>query len=119
MYAASAVSPVAENLGQSAKLLDFAAAAADTAQAAIDGARPSEAAIAVRTARASVGQAASLLTAIDDLGANLADATTKLTAAVTDTEQDACYLAGKAPEPADIDREPALQSQQLGLTSRF
>ena len=100
-YAPTVVKPVAENLTQAAKLLAFAEATAATAQKAIDATKPSEAAIAVRTAQASVGQAVALFEAIDALGGNLADATTKLDAAIADTEQD--IAAAKA-----LDADPAL-----------
>ena len=100
-YADSAVKPVAENVTQAAKLLDFAGSAATTAQQAIDAAKPSEAAIAVRTAQASVAQATQLFDAIDALGTNLADASTKLAAVVADTEQD--LAAARA-----LDADPAL-----------
>jgi uncharacterized membrane protein YgcG len=100
-YSGTAVKPVADNITQAAKLLDFAGSAATTAQQAIDAAKPSEAAIAVRTAQAGVAQAAQLFDAIEDLGANLADASAKLAAAVADTEQD--LAAAKA-----LDADPAL-----------
>ena len=100
-YAGSAVKPVAENVAQARKLLAFAGSSASAAQTAIDAAKPSEAAIAVRTAQASVAQATSLFDAIDALGANLAEATTKFDAAVADTQQD--IAAAKA-----LDSDPAL-----------
>ena len=99
-YSVAATKPVSDNIAQARKLLDFAGASADAAQKAIDGAKPSEAAIAVRTAQASVGQATALFDAIDALGTNLADATAKLKAAVADTQQDIAAAKALAPDAA-------------------
>lgn len=113
-YAATAVKPVAENVDQAAKLLAFAGATADTAQKAIDSAKPSEAAIAVRSAQAAVGQAAALFDGIDTLGANLAEASTKLDAAVADTQQD--IAAARALE-ADPALTPLIASAEQALAA--
>ena len=99
-YSTAATKPVADNITQAAKLLEFATAATGTAQQAIDTAKPSEAAIAVRTAQASVGQATALFESIDALGAGLADATAKLEAAVADTQQDIAAANALTPDPA-------------------
>lgn len=99
-YSATAVKPVAENIAQAAELLAFAETTATTAQQAVDAAKPSEAAIAVRTAQAGVGQATALFDAIDALGTNLAEASTKLEAAVADTEQDIVAARALDPDPA-------------------
>ena len=66
-YADSAVKPVAANIEQADKLLTFAEAAAKKADAELAAGKPSEAAIAVRTAQASVGQVGQLFDAIDAL----------------------------------------------------
>lgn len=99
-YSTAATKPVADNITQAAKLLEFATAATGTAQQAIDTAKPSEAAIAVRTAQASVGQATALFESIDALGVGLADATAKLEAAVADTQQDVAAARALTPDPA-------------------
>lgn len=108
-YAPTAVRPVADNITQARKLLDFADAATTRAQAAIDGAKPSEAAIAVRTAQSGAAQAAQLFDAVDTLGTNLADATAKLDAVVADTQQD--VAAGKA-----LDTDAALTAAIAAAT---
>jgi hypothetical protein len=99
-YAEAAVNPVVENLAQADKLLAFAEASAARAQHAIDTAAPSEAAIAVRTAQASVGQAVRLFDAIDALGSNLADAGSKLDAVIADTEQDLAAARALESDPS-------------------
>jgi uncharacterized membrane protein YgcG len=113
-YAAKALASVAENPAQAAKLLDFAEAAAEAAEKAIAGGTPSEAAIAVRTAQASVGQAAQLFDAIDLLDTNLAEATTALTAAITDTTND--VAAAKA-LPSDPSLTPAIAAASAALAA--
>lgn len=100
-YSAGATSTVTQNLEQAAKLLDFVDASAAAAQKAIDEAKPSDAAIALRSAQASVGQATRLYDAIDALSSNLADTAAKLTATIADTEQD--ITAASA-----LDQDPAL-----------
>ncbi|MBX3098193.1 MAG: TPM domain-containing protein [Salinibacterium sp.] len=99
-YATAATTTVTQNLEQAAKLLDFVDASVTAAQDAIDAAKPSDAAIAIRSAQASVGQATRLYDAIDALGANLADTTSKLTAAIADTEQDIAAASALEQDPA-------------------
>jgi uncharacterized membrane protein YgcG len=113
-YAAHALASVTENPAQAAKLLDFAEAAAESAEKAIAGGTPSEAAIAVRTAQASVGQATQLFDAIDSLGANLAEASTALTAAITDTTGD---IAAAKALPSDPSLTPAIDAASAALAT--
>jgi uncharacterized membrane protein YgcG len=113
-YAETAVKPVADNIPQAAKLLEFAESSAAAAQAAIDAAKPSEAAIAVRTAQAGVAQAGRLFDAIDTLGTNLGDAGTKLEAAVADTEQDIAAARALQPDPG---LEPAIAAATAALAA--
>ncbi|CAN5139801.1 hypothetical protein BH09ACT5_BH09ACT5_04450 [soil metagenome] len=113
-YLPQAVAPVAENITQAAKLLSFAEAAGTDAQKAIEAGRASEAAIAVRTARASVAQATRLFDAIDARGKNLAEATAKLEAVVADTEQD---LAAASALEQDAALTPAIAAASEALRS--
>ncbi|MBC7724000.1 MAG: TPM domain-containing protein, partial [Burkholderiaceae bacterium] len=87
-YSAAAVSTVAGNPEQATQLLSFATETAATADTALASGRAGEGAVAVRTAQAGVVQAGQLLAAIDTLRAALADATTKLDAAIADTRAD-------------------------------
>lgn len=93
-YADSAVKPVAGNIEQAEKLLVFAQQSATSADGLIASGKTADAAIAVRTAQASVGQVGQLFDAIDSLNAGLSDASAKLGAAVADTQQD--IVAAKA-----------------------
>ncbi len=113
-YAEAAIKPVAGNLAQADKLLAFAdASAKDADQAILDG-KPSDAAIAVRTAQASIGQVAQLFAAITALSTNLADATSKLDAVVADTTQD---IAAARALPEDGRLAPAIASAEKALAS--
>ena len=113
-YAASALAPVAENPAQADKLLDFADAAAEKAQAAIAAGTPSDAAIAVRTAQASVGQATQLFAAIDTLAADLGEAATALRASIADTTSD---IAAARALPADPALTPTIDAAEAALAT--
>jgi uncharacterized membrane protein YgcG len=112
-YAAAAVKPVADNLTQADKLLAFADESAKRADQAILDGKPSDAAIAVRTAQAGVGQVAQLFAAIGSLSGNLAEAGTKLDAVVADTTQD---VAAARALPADARLTPAIASAEAALS---
>jgi uncharacterized membrane protein YgcG len=114
-YSAAAVKPVADNVDQAAKLLSFATAAADKAKAAIDAGNASEAAIAVRTAQASVGQAVQLFDAIETLSTNLGEASEKLDAAVEDTKQDIAAARALPQDATSASLAPAIAAAQQAL----
>jgi len=115
-YSAVASAPVNDNVTQAMKLLDFADAAATKAKASLDSGDSSAAAIAVRTAQSSVGQAGQLFAAIDTLAAGLAEASTKLDAAVADTTQD---IAAARALPADSTGTlaPAIAAAEAALAA--
>lgn len=115
-YAQSALESVTGNPAQATKLLDFADAAAARAQSALDTGDTSTAAIAVRTAQSSVGQAQQLFAAIDSLAASLGDAASKLEAAVADTTQD--IAAARALPAAGAEAlAPAIAAAQAALSA--
>ena len=116
MYAASAVAAVSTNIEQAAKLLDFAEAAAGKADTAIAASDSSQAAIAVRTVQASVGQAQQLFTAIDTLKSTLGDATTKLEAAIADTTQDVAAARALPQDEASAALAPAIAAAAAALS---
>ena len=87
-FSPAALSSIADNPDQAAKLLEFVGTAGSTAKASIVSGDSGTAAINVRAAQASIGQATQLLDSIDTLAAGLADARSRLAAAVADTEQD-------------------------------
>lgn len=115
-YSAGASAPVSDNLAQAAKLLDFADEAAKKAQSAIDSAEPSSAAIAVRSAQSSVGQAVQLFAAIDTLAASLGEAGSKLDAAVADTTQDIAAARALPADPSGA-LAPAIATAESALAA--
>ena len=116
-YAPTAVKPVAENIDQATKLLAFAGAAADKATAAIDAGSASEAAIGVRSAQASVGQAIQLFDAIDSLSVNLADAAARLDVAVADTKQDIAAAKALPEDATSSSLDPAIAAAEQALNA--
>lgn len=87
-YSPAAVSTVTDNVAQAESLVQFARSSADTAGAAIASGDTGRAAVSVRAAQASLGQARQLVSAVDELGAGLADADARLDAAIADTRAD-------------------------------
>ena len=87
-YSTAALSSIAGNPDQVAKLLEFVGSAGSTAQAAIASGDSGAAAINVRAAQASIGQTIQLLNSIDTLASALADSRSTLDAAIADTRQD-------------------------------
>jgi uncharacterized membrane protein YgcG len=87
-FSTAALSSIASNPDQVAKLLEFVGSSGSTAQAAIASGDSGAAAINLRAAQASIGQTTQLLDSIDTLASGLADARSKLAAAVADTQQD-------------------------------
>ncbi len=112
IYAASALASVSTNVAQAQKLLTFADTAISSATGFIGAAKNADAAIAVRTAQASVGQAAELFDAIDRLKSSLDEAITKLKTAVDDTTSD--ITAARA-LPVDAALTPAIESAAAAL----
>ncbi|MDP3208165.1 MAG: TPM domain-containing protein, partial [Rhodoglobus sp.] len=91
--------------------------AAGKASAALEEGSASEAAIAVRTAQASVGQAIQLFDAIDSLGIDLTDAETKLAAVIDDTTQDIAAARALAQDPSSAGLAPAIAAAESALTA--
>ncbi|MGV8895609.1 MAG: TPM domain-containing protein [Rhodoglobus sp.] len=87
-YSPAATQQVHDNIDQATKLLEFATATTQDAQRAIDAGTLSEAAVAIRSAQASLDQIGQLSAAIDALAENLAEAKTALEAAMADTRGD-------------------------------
>ncbi|MEQ1735279.1 MAG: TPM domain-containing protein, partial [Rhodoglobus sp.] len=116
-FATSAIAPVADNIAQAGKLLTFADSAAEKASAALGEGSASEAAIAVRTAQASVGQATRLYEAIDSLASDLGDAETKLAAVVQDTTQDIAAARSLPQDPSSVTLAPAIAAAEAALTA--
>lgn len=87
-YAPTALDAVAENADKARTLLASSVESSTTASTAIEDQRLGEAAVAVRTAQAQLGQAVQLMDAVDSLATELQAAESSLAAAITDTTGD-------------------------------
>ena len=116
-YAIAAIKPVVDNVQQAQKLLAFASAAADKAQSFIAAGDASDAAMAVRNAQASLGQAGQLYDAIDLLSADLAEASEKLAAAVADTTQDIAAARALPQDSTSAPLTPLIAAAETALSS--
>lgn len=116
-YAESALAPVAENSQKARQLLAFASGAAGQALTSIQASRNGEAAIAVRTAQASVGQADQLLNAIDEASENLHQASEALSAAVADTHADVAAARALPQDTLSAQLAPAIAAAEAALAS--
>lgn len=87
-YSAEAVAPAAGNPEQASRLLAATTNALEEARTALDEGRSSDAAVAVASAQASVGQATQLLDGVDTLGKDLQEASARLDEAIGDARAD-------------------------------
>ena len=110
-FSTAALSSIASNPDQVAKLLEFVGSSGSTAQAAIASGDSGSAAINVRAAQASIGQTTQLLDSIDSLASGLADARGKLAAAVADTQQDLATARGLPAAASGFLSEPTAAAQ--------
>lgn len=108
-YAESALAAVAGNPEQARHLLTFAADQGAKAAESIRAGKSGEAALAVRAAQQSVGQAMRLLDAAERVDGELAAAVAKLHEAVTEVQHD-IDEATSLPGPAKATTSPDLDS---------
>jgi len=87
-YAPSALDSVSENGERARALLSAAVESSTTASTAIAAQKPGDAAVAIRTAQAQLGQAIQLMDAVDSLTTQLQSAEGTLAVAITDTAGD-------------------------------
>ncbi|WP_405562745.1 TPM domain-containing protein [Streptomyces sp. NBC_01180] len=87
-YAEPASAPVAGNVEQAKDRLLFATNGLNRARQAVDTGEYAEAALYVRAAESAVGQAATLIDAVDRLAGEVAEAEVRLAGALTETEAD-------------------------------
>lgn len=114
-YAESAVGPVAGNVTQAGKLLDFADSTVASARASIAAGTTNDAAVALRSAQSSVGQASQLLEAIDARRADLDAASSSLDALLADTTQDIAAARALPADEASARLEPSLAAAEAAL----
>ncbi|MGW8887752.1 TPM domain-containing protein [Streptomyces sp. NPDC055749] len=93
-YAESAAAPVASGIEQAKDRLLFATSSLNEARQAVDGGDNSKAAVYVRAAEGAVGQAATLVDAVDRRAKELAEAAGRLPASLTETETDLADAGG-------------------------
>lgn len=99
-YSAAAVASIEANPDQAADLLDFTDTHLAAAVEALGAGETGEAAVAVHTAQAALGQVTQLMDAIDGLDTSLADAASALATVVAETRAD---LAAARALPASAD----------------
>ncbi|MGX1881039.1 TPM domain-containing protein [Streptomyces sp. NPDC055287] len=93
-YADSAAAPVTGHAGQAKDRLAFATTSLTEARQAVDAGDTGKAAVFVRAAEGAVGQAATLVDAVDRRARELAEAAGKLLGALTETETDLADARG-------------------------
>ncbi|HET6860405.1 MAG TPA: TPM domain-containing protein, partial [Streptomyces sp.] len=93
-YADSAAAPVAGHAEQAEDRLVFVTGSLDHARQALDAGDTGRAAVYVRAAEGAVGQAATLIDAVDRRARELAEAAGKLPGALTETETDLADARG-------------------------
>ncbi|OEJ40773.1 fibrillarin [Streptomyces agglomeratus] len=93
-YADSAAAPVAGHAEQAKDRLAFATTSLTEARQAVDAGDTGKAAVFVRAAEGAVGQAATLVDAVDRRARELAEAAGRLPGALTETETDLADARG-------------------------
>ncbi|MFJ2557727.1 MULTISPECIES: TPM domain-containing protein [unclassified Streptomyces] len=93
-YAASASAPVADCPAQAEDRLVFASDSLDTAAGFVESGENGRAAVHVRAAEGAVGQAATLVDAVERRSRELAEAAGRLPGALTETETDLADARG-------------------------
>ncbi|MFJ9636547.1 TPM domain-containing protein [Streptomyces sp. NPDC101178] len=119
-YGDGAAAPVAGAVEQAKDRLAFATSALDQARQAVGTADHSRAAVYIRAAEGAVGQAGTLIDAVDRRAAELSEAAGKLPAALTETETDLAdargLLEGTAPATSTADLRGRIARAEAVLT---
>ncbi|MEH6780359.1 MAG: TPM domain-containing protein [Rhodoglobus sp.] len=116
-YAPAAIDAVIDNGTRAQALLTSAVQASASAQASIEAQKPSDAAVAVRTAQAQLGQAIQLMDAVDSLAAELQSAEQKLAAAITDTTNDIAAARALPADDTAAGLQPLIARAETALTT--
>ncbi|MFD0023464.1 TPM domain-containing protein [Streptomyces sp. NPDC058382] len=93
-YAESASAPVAGDIAQAEDRLAFASSSLDRARQGVDGGDSAAAAVYVRAAEGAVGQATTLVDAVDRRAREIEEAAGKLPAALTEMDTDLADAGG-------------------------
>lgn len=119
-YGDGTAAPVAGAVEQAKDRLAFATSALDQARQAVETADHSRAAVYIRAAEGAVGQAGTLIDAVDRRAAEPAEASGKLPAALTETETDLAdargLLEGTAPATSTADLRGRIARAEAVLT---
>ncbi|MFE7759603.1 TPM domain-containing protein [Streptomyces sp. NPDC057429] len=93
-YAESAAATMAGDIGQARDRMVFATTGLDKARQAVDSGNHAEAAVYVRAVEGAIGQASTLVGAVDRRAVELAEAAGRLPGALTETETDLADAGG-------------------------
>ncbi|MFD3974310.1 TPM domain-containing protein [Streptomyces cyaneofuscatus] len=119
-YGDGAAAPVAGDLDQAKDRLAFAGSALDQARQAVETADHARAAVHIRAAEGAVGQAGTLIDAVDRRAAEVAEAAGKLPTALTETDTDLAdargLLEGTAPATSTADLRGRIARAEAVLT---
>jgi len=116
-YAPAAIEAVADNGERAKTLLAAAVASSNAAQGAIETQEPSDAAVAVRTAQAELGQAVQLMDAVDSLTTELQSAERELASAITDTTGDIAAARALPRDDTSEALQPSIASAESALAA--
>ncbi|WP_210506895.1 TPM domain-containing protein [Naasia sp. SYSU D00057] len=120
-YDEGALASIRGNPDQARKLLAFAAAEGGRAAESIRAGKPGAAAVSVRTAQQSLGQAAQLLDAVDRAGSELEQAQRQIAAAAAALQEDLDEASRMRPEARasvpELDGVVAEARRTLSITS--
>jgi uncharacterized membrane protein YgcG len=117
-YAPTAVAPVSGNVERANDLIAFSIERRTAAEQAVAAGRTGEAALAVHDADAALVQVGTLLGAIDEAGATLAEASGRLDAASADLRQDVAAASGfDRPVPGAGDLDAAVAGATAALAA--
>jgi len=116
-YAPAAIEAVADNGDRAQTLLAAALASSNAAQGAIETQKPSDAAVAVRTAQAELGQAIQLMDAVDSLTTELKSAEHELASAIADTTGDIAAARALPRDDTSEALQPSIASAESALAA--
>ncbi len=116
-YSPRALATIDDNPQKASELTEFVRDTATTADAAIASGDSGAAAVAVRTARAAVGQARQLLDAVAAAEATLDDASEKVGAVLADTRQDLAAARALAEHTPSAELSTAIAAADTAVTT--
>lgn len=116
-YAPSALDSISENVDRAQALLSAAVDSSTMASTAIEAQSSGEAAVAIRTAQAQLGQSIQLMDAVDSLAEQLQSAEGELAAAITDTTGDIFAARALPRDETSAALEPQITAAESALAA--